>query len=283
MTQKIALGKGLSALIPEGETGMEGESIQPILLAKIQPNPDQPRQAFDPERLAELANSLKDQGVLQPIIVRPVGENYQVVAGERRVRAAQLAGFESIPALVRENVSKEMALELALIENLQREDLNPIEEARAYKQLATEFGLSQEAIAGKVGKERSSVANALRLLNLPQGIQTKIAEGELSPGQARLLLRLSDPQRQNQLAERIVQGSISVRELERLIESPRPIRRRLKLKRPAALFDTIEQALKRFFGTNVILRRGKKRGKIVIEFYSDDDLNRILQLLKIAV
>ena len=281
---KKALGKGLSALIPTEE---KPPSTGPALLALevIQPNRYQPRTAPDSARMAELAASIRTSGVLEPIVVRPLGEGYELIAGERRWLAARQAGLRDIPAVIREATDAE-ALELALIENLQREDLNPMEEARAYERLAEQFGHTQQEIADKVGKDRATVANTLRLLALSPQIQAMVKSGQLSEGHARALLSLPSAQDQSSLAQKIIARKLSVRQTE--LEVRKMVSPRLKLRAMAAArrnshLRAAEEALQKVFGTKVRIRLMGERGRIEVEFYSQVDLDRILEVLKVQL
>jgi len=272
-----ALGRGLRALLEGTEAAGEAELLQ-LPVSQVHPNPYQPRQHFDPERLQELATSLQAQGLLQPIVVRRQQGGFELIAGERRWRAAQMAGLETIPALVK-RASNEEVLGLALLENLQREDLNPLEEARAYQRLQTEFQLRQEDVARYVGKDRSSIANALRLLKLPQVLQEDLEAGRLTMGHARALLALESEEEQLRLRDQILAAGLSVRETEAHIRT---------LKRSApdgrakpSHFVVIEEALQQHFGTRVAIRPGRKHGKIEITYTGEDDLHRLLMLLQL--
>jgi len=275
--EKKALGKGLKALIgePEALTRYETDQWQYLMLEEIEPNPLQPRQDFDEERLDELVSSIKANGVLQPIIVRRSGSAYQIIAGERRWRAAQKADLMSIPAIIRDATDQDM-LKLALIENLQRQDLNPIEEAHAYKALIEEHGLIQEILAHHVGKDRSTIANTIRLLGLPDDVHAHVSRGTITMGHARALLSLTDPVRQVSMCQRIVKEGLSVRQVERLVNGLAP---RRKARRTAAVDPDVrrlEEDLQRALGTKVRIRTTGQRGKIEIEFYSPDDLEALL-------
>jgi ParB family chromosome partitioning protein len=283
------LGKGLEALIPVHGNIEESPSAysQPAELSieHIRANPFQPRQEFDPLELEELAASIREKGIVQPVIVRPRPDGqYELVAGERRLRAAKLAGLAQIPVTVRE-VNDSECLEIALIENIQRSNLNSLEEAMAYQQLMSQFNLTQEEMAKKVGKERSSVANTLRLLKLPNSIREMIKKKRLSEGHARALLGISDEQMMERLAEKIVRDNLSVRETERIASGIKPEKaisspktKKSELKDPHT--RQLEEELRRKLGTQVkVLPRSAKKGKIEIEYYSLEDLDRILSLL----
>src|SRR5690606_19303046 len=250
----------------------------------IEPNPYQPRRHFDPESLAELAASIKEHGVLQPLLVRRKGSGYQLIAGERRWRAAQQAGLRTVPVVVKE-LDDRTIMEIALVENLQREDLNPIEEAEAYQRLITEFNLTQEEVAKAVGKSRSAVANTLRLLNLPEAVQKLVTNGQLTMGHARALLSLEQPEQQLYLSEKIIKEHLTVRETEELVRQAllsgvsretstgekkrQPVRQRLDPNLQAIVED-----MTRLFGTKVRIKSSGERGKIEIEFYSQEELAR---------
>jgi ParB family chromosome partitioning protein len=271
------LGRGLRALLEGTEAVGEAELLQ-LPVAQVQPNPYQPRQHFDTERLQELAYSLKAQGLLQPIVVRRQLGGFELIAGERRWRAAQMAGLETIPALVK-RASDEEVLGLALLENLQREDLNPLEEARAYQRLQNEFHLRQEDVAQYVGKDRSSIANALRLLKLPQVLQEDLEAGRLTMGHTRALLALESEEAQLRLREQILAAGLSVRETEAQVRAQR--RTAPDGRSKPAHFVGIEAALQRHFGTHVAIRPGRKHGKIEITYTGEDDLQRLLALLQL--
>jgi ParB family chromosome partitioning protein len=275
--QRKALGKGLRALIPVVEEKREG--ILEIPVEEVKPNRYQPRKMFTDAKLDELVSSIKEKGIIQPIIVQKTGSGYELIAGERRWRAAQKAGMEKIPVIVKE-VTGEGSLELALIENIQRENLNPMEEARAYQRLADEFHLIQEEIAKKVGKDRSSVANYLRLLKLPQEIQDSIANEELTMGHARALLSLDSAKEQIFLKERIIKRNMSVREIESFITRGKRVKKELPKKTVDIFKNRMEEELQKFLGTKVNIIKGRKRGKIEIIFYSDEDFERIIELIR---
>jgi ParB family chromosome partitioning protein len=280
--EKKALGKGLGALLPDSLPKIlpiERETTQDVPLDRIVPNRYQPRQAFEPGELAQLADSVKRNGILQPVLVRRKADGlFELIAGERRYRAARLAGLKSIPAVVR-NSSDEQSMELALIENLQREDLNPIEEARAYYRLVSEFGLTQEMLAQRFGKDRSSIANSLRLLTLPNEIKELVESLRISMGHAKVLLGLSRPELQLKLARRIMEGQLSVRQTEQLIASGlRAGRTRPAMRHPAAYPDLEEKWRKRL-GTKVTISRGRKGGRIEIHYYEPADLDRLTDMV----
>jgi len=273
-----ALGRGLDALLPQKAPADVDTSLREVDIDRVRPNSRQPREYFDDEALDRMAASLTERGMLQPLLVRRAGDGFELIAGERRWRAAQRAGWHRVPVVVRE-ASQTEALELALIENLQREDLNPIEEAGAYEMLAKEAGLTQEAVAERVGRERSTVANYLRLLRLPERVQQLLVEGALSMGHARALLGLDDAAAQTRLAEAAVSGGWSVREAEAKVRAERNGRTApggKKEKDP----DTVaaEKKMARALGTPVRILGGE-RGRIEIRFASIEELDRLYELL----
>lgn len=268
--QRRGLGRGLDALLPETE-GVR--ALQDIPVVSISPNPFQPRRRMDEASLRELASSLRRTGVLQPVIVRPQGDGYQLIAGERRWRAAQIAGLERIPAVVREATNAE-TLELALVENLLREDLNPIEEAEAYQRLLTEFQWSQEELAQRVGRDRSTIANALRLLKLPPLIQEDLREGRLTMGHARALLGLSSPRDQMRLREQIVTRGWSVRSTEQMVRKARGRQGRSPSARRPEL-RSIQEGLQEVLRVKVQVTGRLERGRIEIYYSSAEELDEI--------
>lgn len=279
-----------AAPAPRPPVGVEaGERVERIPLGRIRPGALQPRKDFSEEALRELADSIREQGIVQPLIVRPQGEHYELIAGERRWRAAQLLGLAEVPALVRE-ADDRAVLEMALIENLQRENLNPIEEAQGYAQLIEQFELTQEEAAAKVGKNRASVANALRLLKLAPEVQDYLRQGLLSVGHAKVILGLPTAEEQRLAAERVLKEALNVRQTEELVAQlqrqppPDGVKRRGAA---AALRDPhltdLEHRLQQRFGTKVHVRYHKGKGAIQIHFFDDDDLERILQLVGVTV
>ena len=272
-----ALGRGLSALIPSRDDASNGATDIP--LSEIRVNPNQPRRDVEHANLEALATSIADHGVLQPILVTETLDGYRIVAGERRVQAARLAGLERIPAVIRQLADREQ-LELALVENVQREDLNPIEEANAFRQLHEEFGLTQDDIARQVGRARTTIANTLRLLELDDGVQAAVADGRLSEGHARALVGLP-PVQQLHLVSTIVESGLSVRqaeELARRLREPRPSRPATERRSDPDL-ERVEDDLRTALGTKVSVARGRKGGRIVIEYYTDEDLGRLYDRL----
>lgn len=296
--EKRALGKGLEALIPqrdkmkqvflrEIDSGKDRSQILNIPLSKIIPNKRQPREDFASEKQKELIASIKEKGVIQPILVRQQNDNFEIIAGERRWRAAQELKFQEIPVIIKDADDKN-ALELALIENLQRDDLNPIEEARAYQRLIDEFHFTQDDVAQGVGKARTTVANALRLLKLPQNIQQAIRQELISMGHARALLSVEDVKLQQQLCNKVIGEGLSVRELENIVRKKDELyelvsKKSLKIKSFKAKdmhTQQVEDELKQILGTKVSIQHGKKRGKVQIEYYSLQDLDRLLRLFR---
>jgi len=258
---------------------LESGRVWQIDITKLKPNAKQPRRTFSPEPLKELANSVKEKGILQPIVAREVGkDSFEIIAGERRWRAAQAAGLANVPVILKNTDDKD-AMELALIENIQREDLNPVEEAEAYHRLLSEYQMTQQQVAEKVGKDRATVANSLRLLGLSPEVRTMLAHGEISSGHAKVLLSVADAKQQKSLAERVKYKKISVRELERLLLPKQEVL-------PASPSDkaahTSAQDLQKILGTKVTIDYSKGRGKLSIHFYSDEELNSLLDKIKDA-
>ena len=273
--ERGGLGRGLGALIPSGTTTQGG--LLEIDLDRITPNPRQPRTAMDEAALAELADSIREHGILQPLIVTHAGSGYTLVAGERRWRAARAAGLRTVPALVKDTTPRQL-LELALVENIQRQELNPLEEASAYKQLVEEHSLKQDEVAHRVGKSRSAVANSLRLLKLPPEAKLALAEGRITEGHARGILALPTLEQQLKLLVAILAGNFTVR------QSEEAARRGSRKQNPldsikAAEIAEVEERLRELLRTKVELHRGKKGGRLVIHFYSDEELEGIFQAL----
>ena len=280
---KKALGRGLEALI--GAEPLEKESgIQEIELSLIKPNPEQPRKGFDQESIEELAKSLKTHGLLQPILVQSKGNEYVIIAGERRFRAAQLAGFLKVPCLVQTGSEQEMA-EKALIENIQRADLSPVEEGMAYARLIHEYGLTQEQVAERVGKGRPTVANLLRVIQLPDPVLHLIQEGKLSLGHAKVLLSIKDSSLQVLLAQKVSKENLPVRDLEDLIKkyTDHEDRKKKVQKKPSSQLSHIEDQLRSSFQTKVKVKGSSGRGKIEIEYFSEDEFNRLLEIWNIDI
>lgn len=293
MQKKSVLGRGLNALIPKApprEVSIQPEatgggtsdgSIARIECDRIRPNPFQPRSDFDQESLHELTQSIIENGVIQPITVRRLGDEYQLVTGERRLRAAQAAGLTQIPAYIIDVQSDEEMLELALIENIQREHLNPMEIAAAYQRLIDECHLTQEEIAQKVGKDRTTVVNFLRLLKLPLQIQDGLRKNKLSMGHARALINIPSERLQLKIYEKIIHDDLSVRRVEQLAKSGKPASKagRIAAHVPTSSILSVEEKIRRALGTKVTVRsKGGGRGEIVIEYYSLDDLDRLLDI-----
>ncbi|HEX9749873.1 MAG TPA: ParB/RepB/Spo0J family partition protein [candidate division Zixibacteria bacterium] len=274
---RLALGRGLDALIPATTPAVtSSQSVRQLPLDSIVPNPGQPRTQFDEDKLRELADSIRAHGVLQPVLVRPLSDgHYQLIAGQRRWSAAKHSGLSTIPAIVIDNATDAQQMEWALIENLQREDLNPLDEAAGYKRLAELFGYTQEIIAQKVGKDRSTVSNMLRLLSLPQAVRDKLAAGKLTAGHARALLGIEREALQIRLADRIVSQSLSVRRTEEIVygQPKRAVSRAVKR---SPELDSVERKLRLKLGATVHIVESKKRGRIIIDYYGHEDLNRVL-------
>jgi len=279
--EKKALGKGLGALLPSSKVGQSAEpvDVQRIRIEHIVPNRYQPRHIFTQEELAELATSIKESGVLQPIIVRRKGDGiYELIAGERRWRASKEAGLETIPVVIR-NCSDQESLLLALVENLQREDLNPMETARAYSRMMNEFSLTQDAIAVKVGRDRSSVANFVRLIHLHTEIQELVEGGTLTMGHAKALLGLPSPEQQLRIGKMVVAGTLSVRETEKLVDLSLVGKKRQPKSLHSSPWADLESRLQKRLGTKVTIHPHKQGGKIVIHYFSPDELNGIVDTL----
>jgi ParB family chromosome partitioning protein len=281
-TKRIALGKGLGALIPEfGKE--EAKTLRYCGIEEIVPNRSQPRKHFDESKLQELAESIKEKGILEPLIVRRIDGGYELIVGERRWRAAQKAGLKEVPVLVKEVEGRE-ALELSLIENLQREDLNPIEEAEAFRRLTEESNISQGELATRIGKDRTTIANALRLLKLPAEVRNQLLQNRITSGHARAILSLETKEKQKELCALIIQKALSVREAEALAkrwsEKPKrgvtPVKKRSDLE---SQMNSLRDSLRRYLGTKVHITHRGKRGKIDIEYYSFEDLERIVEAI----
>ncbi len=270
-----ALGRGINALIPETEFS---EKVMQLPVDKIEPNPLQPRETFDPQDMEDLVGSIKEKGVIQPVLVRRRGDGFELIAGERRFRAAKLLNLASLPAIVKD-VDDRDSLELALIENIQRQNLNPIEEARAYKYLIDKFQLNQDEVSQVLGKARTTVANVLRLLKLPPEIQDEIKNGRISFGHGKALLELDDANQQRRLSQLAISKCLSVRELESAIKNVRKVGRRLSVRTTTLdpMVTVFEQQLQQVLATKVRIIKKKKRGSIVVDFYSHEDLGRIVE------
>ena len=283
MPQKSGLGRGLGALIPGGENGLAENGIMLVSVDMVFPNPRQPRSMMHPEELEDLTASIREHGVLQPLIVTPgdMDGRYVLIAGERRLEAARLAGLASVPVLVRQ-ATDQQRLELAIIENVQRSDLSPLEQAEAYRQLAEDFKLSHEDIAARVGKSRVTVTNTLRLLKLPDAVKNALIEGRVSEGHARALLALATPEAQTAALRTVLSQELNVRQTEELVRKLSGEKPSWKPK-PASIPEVaeLEERLRSSLGTKVTLRSGRKGGTVTIHYYSDEELNALMgRLLK---
>lgn len=282
------LGKGIGALFPTEtlesiqETIQNEEHVEKIPLQKLVANPFQPRKKFDDETIEELAQSIREHGIIQPIVVRKKGKKYEIVVGERRYRAAKLAKLEEIPAIIKE-MTEEQMMELAILENLQREDLTPIEEAEAYQNLIEKLNFTQDDLAKRLGKSRPHITNMIRLLQLPEEVRQMVNDGDLSMGHGRALLGLKNKRKIIEVAKKVVNQSLNVRQLEALIKQLNEnVSRETKNSTNKDIFvQATESQLREFFGTNVQIKKTKNKGKIEIEFYSEDDLERILEILNL--
>lgn len=278
--ERKALGKGIGALIPEKEHSKKNEILY-VQTTQIRPNPFQPREEFNSNAIEELAQSIKEKGVIQPLLVRQKGDYYELIAGERRLRACNSLGLNEIPVIVKDIDDKD-SLEYALIENIQRESLNPIEEAHAYQHLIDKFQVTQEKISEGLGKARTTIANTLRLLKLPHEIQEELKKGRLSFAHGRALLEIEDENRQRKLTQEVISKGLSVRELENLIKASRPktIRHRSPRIAREPYIAVLEEELQNALSTKVRINKMKKRGYINIEFYSQEDLERIADVIR---
>lgn len=278
MTKK-ALGKGLDVFLPDDYGILKDERYAEVNIEQVSPNPLQPRMSFNPVSIEELALSMRESGVIQPILVVPEGESYKIIVGERRWRAAQKAGLKKIPVLIRQ-IPKERQLEISLVENLHREDLNPLEIAHVYQRLIRELNHTQEEIAVRVGKDRSSVANYLRLLNLPELVQSYLSENKISMGHARALLAIDSADAQIALAREIVHKNLTVRNVERMISRSKGKRWAVRKTEPDADLRAVEEELVMALGTKVTITGNRKKGTIKVFYFSLDDLNRIYGKIK---
>ena len=286
MAKKFTLGKGLGALIPEEPEDFREENIKILIsINKIKSDEEQPRKLFDSEKIAELAESIKAHGIIQPLILRKyMDDQYIIVAGERRWRAAKMAGLKDVPAIIMELTDRDI-LEISLIENIQRQDLNPIEEALAYRKLLNDFKITQEELSKRIGKSRVAIANTMRLTNLDERVQQYIIESILSEGHGRVLLTISDKQKQYELSQQVIDEKLSVRELERLIKRFNEEEEKEKVIWSMGMDDLnpyymdIKNQLQNYFGTKVNVSNKKNKGKIEIEYYSEEDLQRILDII----
>ncbi len=281
-TKRMALGKGLGALLPEfGQA--ESKTLLYCGIEEIIPNRSQPRKHFDESKLQELAESIKEKGILEPLIVRKTDQGYELIVGERRWRAAQKAGLKEVPVVVKEAEGRE-ALEISLIENLQREDLNPIEAAEAFKHLIEEFKISQEDLSKRIGKDRTTIANTLRLLKLPIEIRNQLLQNRITSGHARAILSLESKEKQKELCALIIKKGLSVREAEALAKrwSEKPKKSITAVKKKGDLesqLNSLQDSLRKYLGTKVQINQKGKRGKIEIEYYSHQDLERIVEAI----
>ncbi len=290
MASKKGLGRGLDTLIPKGivvnDKASTSETVKPdkpdqyVKITKVEPNRNQPRKKFDEDSLQELSDSIKIHGVVIPILVVNRGDYYEIVAGERRWRAAKMAGLKEIPVIIREYTEKQIA-EISLIENIQRTDLNAIEEAKAYKNLIEEYNYKQDELAERVSKSRTAITNSMRLLKLSDSVQDMIVDDLISAGHARALLSIENPEEQYELAQRVMDEKLSVRDIEKIVKAKnKPKIEKKKNEKQEALYHDIEDKLKANIGTKVtITAKGDKMGKIEIEFYNQDDLQKIMDLL----
>ena len=274
------LGKGIDALFREEAVHKE-DQVQQIAIVKILANPFQPRKIFDGTAIEELTASIKEHGIIQPIVVRKKDKKYEIVAGERRLRAAKQAGFTEVPVIVKDFDEQQM-MEVAILENLQREDLTPIEEAEAYSSLITKLNFTQEDLAKRLGKSRPHIANLIRLLQLPEEVRELVNQGELSMGHGRALLGLKNKRHIPVVAQKVIKEQLNVRQLEKYIQNVNEeVSRETKLKKKDIHVEATESQLREYFGTQVQIKKAKNKGKIEIEFYSEDDLHRILEILNI--
>ncbi|WP_326512226.1 ParB/RepB/Spo0J family partition protein [Clostridium intestinale] len=284
MSKKFGLGKGLNALIPNDyeEIAVEKSSQTLISLNDIKANREQPRKSFDNEKILELSQSIKNHGIIQPLILKKKDDFYVIIAGERRWRAAKLAGLKEVPAIIMDITDREL-LELSLIENIQREDLNPIEEGKAFKKLLEDFNLTQESLSETLSKSRTSITNTMRLLNLDDRVQDYIIDGVISEGHGRTLLGIKEKDIQYELAQKVIDDKISVRELEKIVRNITDIKNEKKLEEKikdlSIYYKDIREKLENYFGTKVNIEKKKNKGKIEIEYYSEEDLQRILDII----
>ncbi|MCR1952969.1 MULTISPECIES: ParB/RepB/Spo0J family partition protein [unclassified Clostridium] len=283
MNKKSALGKGLGALIPNDNESKENNKPSVISMNLIRSNEDQPRKAFDDEKIAELAQSIKEHGIIQPIILNKKNNSYVIVAGERRWRAAKLLGLKEIPAIIMELTEKDI-LEVSLIENIQRQDLNPIEEAIAYKKLLSDFNLTQEELSKRVGKSRVAISNVIRLTNLCETVKQYLIDEVITEGHGRVLLAIEDPEVQCEVAQKVIDEKLSVRELERLVRylgSEKKEKDKEKAREINPYYKDVTEKLQNYFGTKVSISNKNDKGKIEIEYYSNEDLQRILEIINL--
>ena len=285
MSKKFGLGKGLGALIPEQEDIIDENSLDKAKLVdinSIKPNNDQPRKSFDEEKIMALSESIRQYGIIQPLVLKKEGEFYKIIAGERRWRASKLAGVKEVPAVIMDLTDSEI-LEISLIENIQRQDLNPIEEALAYKKLINDFSLTQEDLSNRIGKSRTAITNTMRLLNLDKRVQEYVIDGVISEGHGRTLLAVENKDMQYLLAQRTIDEKLSVRQLEAIIKNLNKEKKENNndSKGDDPYYNDIKLRLQDFLGTKVNINAKKNKGKIEIEYYSEDDLQRILDIFHI--
>ena len=279
MNKKSALGKGLGALIPEDLIKEENKNQLMISINLIKSNENQPRKMFDDEKIAELSQSIKEHGIIQPIILNKSGKEYIIIAGERRWRAAKLLGLKEVPAIIMD-LAKKNVLEISLIENIQRQDLNPIEEAIAYKKLLTDFNLTQEELSKRIGKSRTAISNTIRLTNLCDAVKQYLIEEVISEGHGRVLLAIEDEKLQFEIAQKVIDENLSVRELENLIKNINS-KKREKTREINPYYKDITERLQDYLGTKVNISNKNNKGKIEIEYYSNEDLQRILEIINL--
>lgn len=282
MNKKSALGKGLGALIPNENLNKDNKTSV-ISINLIKSNEEQPRKAFDDEKIAELAQSIKEHGIIQPVILNKKDNYYMIVAGERRWRAAKLLGLKEIPAIIMELTEKDI-LEVSLIENIQRQDLNPIEEAIAYKKLLSDFNLTQEELSKRVGKSRVAISNVIRLTNLCETVKQYLIDEVITEGHGRVLLSIEDPEIQCEVAQKVIDEKLSVRELERLVRylgSEKKNNDKEKVREINPYYKDVTERLQNYFGTKVSISNKNNKGKIEIEYYSNEDLQRILEIINL--
>ncbi|MEI8345250.1 MAG: ParB/RepB/Spo0J family partition protein [Candidatus Omnitrophota bacterium] len=271
------LGKGLEALIPQ-DVSKGKERVERLRLKDIVPNPFQPRKKFGTLKMEELVNSMKEKGVIQPILVRPSGDRYELIAGERRWRAAQELNLEEIPAIIKNDIDNANSLEISLIENIQREELNPVEEANAYHELIKQFEYTLEKVGQIMGKDKTTISNFLRLLSLPAEIRDYLEDGKLSTGHAKAILSLTNDERKKKIAKTIIKHGLSVRQTEELVKNWTERKQKMHVAKEPEV-ARIEEELQHYLGTKVEIKHGKKRGKIEIQYFSQEDLDRLLRTI----
>jgi ParB family chromosome partitioning protein len=270
------LGKGLDALITS-TPNKNKKNVAKIKLKDIVPNPFQPRKIFKKDKMEELISSIREKGVIQPVLVRPAGSGFELIAGERRFRAAQELDIDEVPAIIKE-IDEASSLEISLIENIQREDLNPIEEAKAYQQLIGKFSYTLDKVGLMMGKDKSTISNSLRLLTLEEEIQDFLEQGKISTGHAKILLSIPSPHKRKRMVQTVMEHSLSVRQIEELVKKDTPPQKKTR-KNSEPEIVKIEETLQHHLGTKVTIKQGKKRGKILIQYYSPEDLERVLGIL----